>query len=152
MTLVKYNRRLPEILIQQWDEKRAGRAFPSEDDFSPDMLDDLGFWDHCFIIQARDIAKETGYNYTYIGAEILKAYGEDLTGVSVYSFTSPSADNLALKYQEVMATQVPVTDEGEFSNARNMKVRYRQCLVPLGKDGKVESILGAMRYRLYPGG
>lgn len=152
MALVKYNRRSPEILISHWDRLRGDRPFPSEDDLEIDALDDLGFWEDCFIVQTRDIEQQKNYNYTYIGSNISKAYGEDLKGVSVYSFTSPDADNLALKYAEVLATQVPVINEGDFLNAKNIRVRYRQCLVPLGKNGKVDTVLGAMRYKLYPGG
>ena len=152
MALIQHNRRAPELLIAHWDRLRGKLPFPSEDDLNMDALDDLGFWEDCFIVQTRDIELEKNYNYTYIGSNIMKAYGEDLTGVSVYSFTSPSAENLALKYEEVLATRVPIADEGEFFNARNIKVRYRQCLVPLGKDDKIETIIGAMRYKLYPGG
>jgi hypothetical protein len=112
----------------------------------------LGFWEDCFIVQTHDIARGKDYHYTYIGSNIIKAYGEDLTGVSVHSFTSPQADNLALKYEEVLATQVPIINEGDFVNAKNIRVRYRQCLVPLGRNGKVDTIIGAMRYKMYPGG
>lgn len=152
MALVQYNRRSPEILIAHWDRLRGERQFPSEEDLNMEALDDLGFWEDCFIIQTRDIAQQKDYNYTYIGSHITKAYGEDLNGVSVYSFTSPQADNLALKYEEVLETRVPVIDEGDFMNAKNIRVRYRQCLVPLGRDNTIDTILGAMRYKLYPGG
>jgi len=149
---VKYHRRLPEMLIKQWDLLRGDRPFPSEDEFSPEIIDDMGFWENCFLTQAHDIKRGKDYNYTYIGSNILEAYQGDLLGVSVHSVASPSADNLTLRYQQVMATQTPLTSEGEFLNARNMNVRYRQCLVPLGKNGKVDTVMGAIRYMLYPDG
>jgi hypothetical protein len=152
MSLVKYNRRIPEVLIAHWDHVRGDRPFPNEEELDIDSLDVLGFWEDCFIVQTHDIARGKDYNYIYVGSNIIKAYGEDLTGVSVHSFTSPQADNLALKYQEVLATQVPIINEGDFVNAKNIRVRYRQCLVPLGRNGKVDTIIGAMRYKMYPGG
>lgn len=146
-------RRLPDLLSHYWDGLKIGRVLPHENDVKQEDLEKLGCWKDSFIIHVRDIAKETDYNYHYLGKSIVTAYGEDLTGVSIRSFTSPDAANLEEKYFEVIATVRPVINEGEFQNARNMMVRYRQCLVPLGSpDGKVQAILGAMRYRLYPGG
>lgn len=147
------SRRIPDLLSAYWDEIRQKRALPAESDVSQEHLEKLGCWKDCFFIQVRDIAKEKDYNYSYLGKAIINAYGEDLTGVSIRAFTSPDAANLEEKYFEVIATARPVINEGEFQNARNLLVRYRQCLVPLGTaEGNVQAILGAMRYRLFPGG
>lgn len=143
--------RLPDIIGQYWEEIRKGRPFPIENDVEEEALKALGCWNDCFLIRVRDIAKETDYKYSYLGPAIINAYGEDLTDVSVRAFASPDASTLEDKYFEVIATKRPVTSEGEFKNARNMQVRYRQCLVPLGAGEDVQAILGAMRYRLYPG-
>ena len=145
-------RRIPDILMTYWEGLKAGRAFPAEDDLNPDDMEKEGFWKDAFLIHTSEIAKRQEYQFAYLGSAIQQAYGEDLTGIYARSFASPSAASLADIYFEVIATRKPVTDEGEFVNARNMVVRYRQCLVPLGKSGnKVDAILGAMRYRLYPG-
>lgn len=146
-------RRLPDLLTHYWDGIKGSRALPNENDVHTEALEKLGCWKDCFLIHVREIAKEKDYTYHYLGPSIITAYGEDLTGVSIRSFTSQDAPNLEEKYFEVIATVRPVINEGEFENARNMMVRYRQCLVPLGnEEGKVQAILGAMRYRLYPGG
>lgn len=146
-------RRIPDIIVHYWEGKRAnGMLFPGEATVVPEELEALGCWKDCFFIKVRDIMKETDYHYSYFGPSLVSAYGEDLTETSLRNFASPDAENLAEKYYEVIATKHPVTDESEFINARNMRVRYRQCLVPLGQGESVKAILGAMRYRLYPGG
>lgn len=145
------HRRIPDIISQYWEELKAARSFPAESDVREEALEKMGCLKDSFLIRVRDIAKEKDYNYTFLGPAIINAYGEDLTGVSIRAFTSPDAANLEEKYFEVIATRRPVIDEGEFLNARNMRVRYRQCLVPLGAGEDVQAILGAMRYRLYPG-
>lgn len=146
------HRRIPDIIMQYWDEKRtAGSLFPAEDAIVPEELAALGCWKDCFFIKVRDIMKETDYHYSYFGQALVNAYGDDLTETSLRNFASPDAENLAEKYYEVIATKHPVTNESEFTNARNIRVRYRQCLVPLGQGDSVKAILGAMRYRLYPG-
>ena len=40
-------------------------------------------------------------------------------------------------------------EEGEFDNTLLGTVKYRQCILPLGENGKVEAILGGMHFKVF---
>ena len=42
---------------------------------------------------------------------------------------------LLLKFETVVGDLATVTDEAEFMNLKSKMIRYRQCLVPLGRSG-----------------
>lgn len=140
-------RRITLRLIAYWERLRAGRAMPEEINIDPEDLSDL--WDHCFLVQVRDLQKKD-YNYTYLGTAIMDAYRGGLSVDDSGSIVTLNANKLAGNYAQVMETCKPVIDEGEFENAKACTVKYRQCLLPLGKDGVVDAIFGGMRYKIFP--
>lgn len=138
-------RRITLQLLSYWEKLRKGRTMPQETDIDPDDIAEL--WENCFLVHVADLHKE-GYNYTYLGDGIKKAYqGELDAGVS--GLVSPNAEKLADCYMEILNTAKPLIDEGEFTNAQGDLVKYRQCMLPLGRDGRVEAIFGGMRYKLF---
>ncbi len=141
-------RRITLRLIAYWEKLRRGNVMPTEDDIDPDYLKDL--WDYCFLIHVKDLDKPD-YNYTYLGDAIKKAYQGELSSVEEGSMVaSPNAKELAVSYEKVIKTCTPLLDEGEFVNMHNDVVKYRQCLLPLGENGKVDAIFGGMRFKIFP--
>ena len=141
-------RRITLRLIAYWEKLRKGNLMPVEDDIDPDYIKDL--WDYCFLIHVKDLSKPD-YNYTYLGTEIQKAYQGDLAGgEDMGGIASPNAGELAVSYEKVIRTCSPLLDEGEFVNMHNDVVKYRQCLLPLGENGKVDAIFGGMRFKVFP--
>ena len=140
-------RRITLRLIAYWEKMRKGKAMPTEDDIDPDYLKDL--WDYCFLIHVKDLDKPD-YNYTYLGDEIKKAYQGELSGSECGEVASPNAKELAVSYEKVIKNCTPLLDEGEFVNMHNDVVKYRQCLLPLGENGKVDAIFGGMRFKIFP--
>lgn len=138
-------RRITLRLLAYWEKLRAGRDMPSEEDIDPDDIGDL--WDHCFLIHIKDLQKE-GYHYTYLGSEIKKAYQGGLSDADTNGLVSPNAVKLADCYMEIMHSGKPLVDEGEFRNSHGDMVKYRQCLLPLGASGQVDTIFGGMRYKI----
>ncbi|MDB2414675.1 PAS domain-containing protein [Rickettsiales bacterium] len=140
--------RITDIILDHWNELRDVRKFPSESELDLGHLSSI--WDNCFLVQTRDVLTKENYNYTYLGKNIIDAYGRDLTNMSIMALASEQADHISFKYEEVIRTGTFMYDEGEFLNAKKMKVKYRQVLVPLGDDNcHVQSILGGMRYKLF---
>jgi hypothetical protein len=146
MSDFQLERRINVRLVAYWERIRAGRAMPGENDVDPEDLADL--WDYCFLVQVRDL-KKADYNYTYLGSAIVEAYRSGLSAETPDSVVSLNANRLASNYTRVIEERRPVIDEGEFLNARNDTVKYRQCLLPLGHGEVVESILGGMRFKIF---
>jgi len=138
-----------ERLRQYWESLRAGRAFPRESEIDPDELDAL--WPSCFLISLDDVTRRIGYRYSYLGSELIEAYGEDMNNPDVVMrLVSSAAAPMVKRFNEVVEAKAPVIDESEFVNARHLHIRYRTCMLPLGENGKVTHILGCMRWRAFP--
>jgi hypothetical protein len=139
-------RRITLRLLAYWEKLRGERAMPHEDDIDPDDLKDL--WDRCFLIHVQDLDKPD-YNYTYLGKAIDEAYHHGLSQGDPNGMLSPNANDLAHGYAKVIETGKPLLEEGEFTNLHQEVVKYRQCLLPLGQNGKIEAIFGGMHFKIF---
>jgi hypothetical protein len=141
--------RYHEQLLSYWNELRGGRSFPSENEIDPDALNDL--WPSCFLLSIDDVTRRIGYRYSYLGSDLIEAYGEDQHNPDVIMrLVSSASMPMVRKFDEVLETGKPVIDESEFINLKHMHIRYRTCMLPLGlADGTVTHILGCMRWRAY---
>lgn len=136
--------RITAIIIDHWEQVRGDRRFPSQQDLDPNYLEP--YLDSCFLIKVEELMHTGKHNYVYIGKNILEAYGSSATHAQ-----NEGVDPLSHKdkFEEVLKRRLPVLDEGEFMNQDGRIVRYRQCLVPLGNNGVVESIFGGMRFKVF---
>lgn len=134
-------------LIYYWDHLRGDRQMPMEDDIDTDHEVIRDIWDHCFVVQVRDLTNHE-FNYTYLGPAIVDAYQGELEGLGHANMVSLSASKLMSAYQEVMDTKRPVIYSGEFDTGKSSLVKFRQCLLPLGKD-YVEVIFGHVTYHIF---
>jgi hypothetical protein len=142
----RQERRVTLRLLAYWEKLRGAREMPEENDINPDDILDL--WDYSFMLHVSDLQK-TDYNYVYLGPAIIEAYQGGLQGdEAAQHVVSLNARLLAPACQQVVATRRPVLDEGEFRNAMQKRVLYRQCLLPLGRDDTVEAIFGGMRFKV----
>lgn len=142
-------KRITAILKKYWDDLLNGRRFPAENEVKSSDLADI--WDNCFIVKADNSSKKDDYQYTYLGQNIIKAYGKDLTGLNIKSSTlaAPEASHLANEYERVLALKRPVMDTGEMNISKDEVLKYRQILLPLGDDGvNITAILGGMSYKV----
>lgn len=138
--------RITVRIIEHWESVRRNNKIPAEHDLDPNVLETL--LDNCFLVKATELMNSGQHNYVYIGKNILDAYGSNVTYPKDYHDIDPLAHKD--KFEEVIRTKAPVLDEGEFINKDGHLVKYRQCLVPLGKDGNtVESIFGGMRFKVF---
>jgi len=139
-------RRLTSCLIRFWQDACRGRLMPDEADLDPDALADL--WPKCFLIQTFDIKREH-YSYTYLGEEIIEAFQDGMMDEGQSMLVSPKANKLALSFNQVITTCAPVISEGEFLSLAGRMIRYRQCLLPLGKGEEVLAIFGGLSLKAY---
>ena len=138
-------RRITLRLVAYWEKMRNGRPMPTENDINPEDIEDL--WDYCFLIHVADLDKPD-YGYIYLGDAIISAYQEGLSAEDLGGIVSLHPSKLARSYHKVISSQRPVIEEGEFPNLAGNIVKYRQCLLPLGGNNKVDAIFGGMRYKV----
>lgn len=140
--------RCHERLQSYWEELLAGRALPRENDINPDALSDI--WKSCFLICIDPVTKQSGYRYSYLGEDLVDAYGDDMKNPDVARMLLSTANAPIVKiFDEAVRQKRPVVDEAEFVNLKNVKIRYRKCVVPLGNDQQVTHLLGCMRWKIY---
>ncbi len=140
-------RRLNLRLKRYWEELCQGRAMPVENDIDPEVLGED--WEYCFLLQSRDVANVTDYNFTYLGPKILRAYFDKSIDEHNQFMIGPNAFRLSNHFDQVLASQQPVLDEGEFFTLHGRRVLYRQALLPLGTiDKGIEAIFGGMNYKV----
>ena len=138
--------RFHQRLYKYWDSLREGRIFPSENQIDSDEIADI--WPSCFLISIDDVTRRLGYRYSYLGNALIEAYGDDSNNPDVAHQLLSTADAPMVKmYDEVCKHKKPAIDESEFINLKNLKIKYRTSLLPLGNsDGAVSHILGCMRW------
>lgn len=139
-------RRLPHRLLRYWNEIKGDRLMPHENDIDPDVLG--GDWDYCFVLQTRDLANVTDYNFTYLGKKIVAAHNDGSLAGADEMLVSTNARMLSSRFERVLETKAPVLEEGEFLTSHNRRVFYRQCILPLGSEQKgVEAFFGGMYFK-----
>lgn len=141
--------RYHEILKSYWNELRGDRPFPNESEIDPDVLTEI--WPSCFLISIDDVTRRLGYRYSYLGSDLIEAYGDDVQNPDVaLRFLSTGSAPIVQKFDEVVREKKPVVDESHFINMKHLNIKYRTCMLPLGyKDGKVSHIIGCMRWKAY---
>lgn len=139
-------RRITQRIYQYWESICRGRSMPEESDLDPEALGDD--WPHCFLLQTRDINHIEQFNFTYIGEGILRAYQHASLDANNLFLVGPNAFHLAPHFLHVVTTGTPLIDHNHFYTDTGQRVLFRQVLLPIGKDGKVESVFGGMLFKL----
>src|SRR4051812_19965755 len=125
-------RRINLRLLSYWEKLRKGRAMPSREEIRKDDLPDL--WGSCFLIHASDLYRDkANCTYVYLGQDIIDSYHEGHLKGDSGEMISPSAGNSLPHFLQVIQTGKPLLEEGEFNNQDGALVKYRQCLLPLGR-------------------
>ena len=138
--------RINDFLQRYWQDLRGDRPLPFEDEVNPDALKEI--WDSCFLINRRGDA----FAYSYLGDQLIEAYGDDLTGREVAeALVYPHPQSLFDTFQRVCREKVPMLEENSFTNARGLHIRYRSCVLPLAARGHegVAFLLGGMKWKTY---
>lgn len=139
-------RRITQRIYDYWDQLRGDHPMPREEDIDPDVLGED--WQHCFLLQTRDIDHIEQFNFTYLGEGILNAYKHAGIETDNLYLIGPNAFYLAPLFMDVVHTREPRIEENHFTSSNGSQVHYRQCLLPLGNKSKqVEAIFGAVLFK-----
>lgn len=142
-------RRINEVLSSYWHMQRGARPFPLEQEIDVDPLMDI--WDSCFLVRVDTQTSERKYHYLHLGSALVTAYGGTLDDQEICEkLVFPSNMSLVHKFDEVVNKASPILDESEFTNSRNVPVKYRSIMLPLGlPNGKIGFIIGGMRWKSF---
>ncbi len=141
------HKRINEQLLSYWEQKKDARTYPLESDINPDEIANI--WDSCFLVQ---IEEDNTYRYTYLGQDLIEAYGDDLNNKEICEkLVYPTSMSLTHKFDEVRTTQQPVMEDSEFTNTHGMLIKFRSCMLPLGKSGVngVAYVIGGMKWKAF---
>ncbi|MAR56814.1 MAG: hypothetical protein CMM93_06495 [Rickettsiales bacterium] len=139
-------KRIDEKLTAYWNNLKAGRPFPLENEIAPEELKDI--WDSCLLVR-RDEDDAVTFKYIYLGPKLVEAYGAQSTDKEVCeTLAYPANDLLIQKFNRVVETKEPLQEDIEFTNQSVMLIKSRTCLLPLGNDSteEVSYIIGGMRW------
>jgi hypothetical protein len=146
MNDIAISHRINQRLQDYWESVRGEKRIPNESDIVSEDLADI--WEHCFLIDV----KNSGFEYDYLGSSIIDAYGDDLRGREICeTLVYPHPPSLLKTFRSVVNTAKPVIDESQFKNNKGQQIRYRSCVLPLGKVGQVgvQFLLGGMKWKAY---
>lgn len=142
--------RLADRLIGYWNTLRKEADVPDFSHFNPSAIDDI--WQQCvlFTVGPEVEGKPAVLNFTLIGEKIRPIYGNEMVGRS-FNTTQRHFQGAAIvrRMDEVMKNPQPLTDVGQFINERSKVVKYRSCLLPFGRDGKVSHVVTGLSWREY---
>ena len=147
-----FNRRITERLTNYWLYLRGDRGMPQEKDLNLNDIKDPLDRDSTFVVELTDSFSYGGYRYSFMGKNLLEAFGANVDFNNIDSIISLPNSSVKAKFDAAVASRKPFADEGEFINADNVTIKYRQILLPLAsnKDPKELAFLfGGMHWRAY---
>lgn len=136
--------RFHEILLNYWNDLREGRPFPEENEFDPEAIKEI--WPNCFLISLDAVTERLGYRYSYLGTNLIEAYGEAEPTLS--PGLSQKDMPLVHQFDKVRETKNPATETSTFTNKKNLKILYRASLAPLGFKNDITHLVGCMRWKV----
>src|SRR5690606_8294951 len=99
-----------EIFQDYWNRLRGGRLFPRESEIDPAAIADI--WESCFLISNDEVARRMGSRYSFLGKNLLDAFGDDITNQdTALRLLSTARVPNSRKFDEVLSEKHPVMDE-----------------------------------------
>ncbi|MEI7669077.1 MAG: PAS domain-containing protein [Pseudomonadota bacterium] len=146
----KEHKRINEKLQNYWEKLRGKRLYPEESEINPDEIKDI--WEDCFLLNIKDDEIKHGYKYTYLGNNLIEAFGGDITFDGITNHLLDTSYNPLIKsFESVSKNGIPIIDSSEFKNKNNMLIKYRSCIFPLGdsKNNNINFLIGAMKWKAF---
>lgn len=122
---------------------------PEERDIEPNAIAEI--WDSCFLVHNVASQGASHYRYDFLGETLINAFGSDVTSQEISKdLVGAKSSPLLEVFGKVISSRKPAFEEGEFTNARGVMVKYRCSVFPLGDANKgVDYLLGGMKWKFY---
>ncbi len=143
-----HEKRLIGRLTKYWDDLRKDDPMPDIVRFSIEALPDIQA--RLLVLKLISASGAISYRYEYVGQDVVKSYGRDITGemVNVNMHDFPGA-KIMKRIGELSENPRIISDEGQFfAKGNNSVIRYRACLLPFGNDkNSVTHIVAGLSWR-----
>ena len=116
--------------------------------FNASAIEDI--WQQCvlFTVSPEVESKPHVLNFHQIGERARRIYGNDMIGRSFNTSQRHLAGAaIVRRVEEIINNPVPLNDAGQFINERSKVVKYRSCLLPFGRNGKVSHVVAGLSWR-----
>lgn len=142
--------RLGDRLIAYWNGLRKESPMPDFAHFNSSALADI--WQQCVLFTVSPAVENKPFvlNFYQVGDKIKPIYGNDMIGRS-FNTAQRHFQGAAIvrRMEETIESPSVLTDVGQFINERSKVVKYRSCLLPFGRDGKVTHVVVGLSWREY---
>lgn len=138
-----------DTLIKHWRRRKGTNPLPTFEAFAPESIEG-DIWQNCCAFTVRPASDKLLYINDYTGQNLHKAIGKDITGeVLTIAQSGFQAIRLLEKAEEVLRAGEPLVDAGHFVNEDSKIVKFRSCLLPFGRDGKVNRLVLGVSWRAF---
>ena len=140
--------RLSERLTGYWNTLRRDLQMPDFGHFNASAIEDI--WQQCvlFTVSPEVENKPHVLNFHQIGERVRSIYGNDMLGRSFNTSQRYFAGAAIMRrVEDIIATPTPMNDVGQFINERSKVVKFRSCLLPFGRNGKVSHVVAGLSWR-----
>ncbi len=139
--------RLTDRLTNYWNLIRKESVMPEFAHFNHSAISDI--WQQCilFTVQAATSSTPHSVNFYMMGERAKAMYSSDMSGRTMYpGMNHFQGASIVRRVEDIINAPQAVYDQGQFVNERSKVVKYRSCLLPFGKDGKVTHILAGLSW------
>ena len=142
------NHRLTDRLTSYWTLLKRESVMPEFAQFNLSAISDI--WQQCvlFTVQQGTGGAPHSVNFYMLGDQVKNLYGGDMSGRSMYpGMKHFQGAAIVRRVNELIENPQPIYDQGQFVNEKSKIVKYRSCLLPFGKDGKVTHVMAGLSWR-----
>ena len=140
--------RLTDRLTSYWTLLKRDARMPEFAQFNLSAISDI--WQQCilFTVQQGTGGGPNSVSFYMLGDKVKSLYGGDMSGRSMYpGMKHFQGASIVRKVDELIANPQPIYDQGQFVNEKSKIVKFRSCLLPFGKDGKVTHVMAGLSWR-----
>ena len=140
--------RLAERLLSYWNILRKDEQMPDFSHFNASAIEDI--WQNCvlFTVAPSVDNKTAALNFYQIGDKLSGIYAASMVG---RSFTAGQKHfqgaAIVRRMEQILDKPEPITDVGQFINEKSKIVKFRSCLLPFGRNGKVTHVITGLSWR-----
>ncbi len=142
------NHRLTDRLTHYWTLLKRESVMPEFAQFNLSAISDI--WQQCilFTVQQGTGGAPNSVSFYMLGDSAKSLYGGDMSGRAMYpSMKHFQGASIVRRVDEIIANPQPLYDQGQFVSDKSKIVKYRSCLLPFGRDGRVTHVLAGLSWR-----
>jgi hypothetical protein len=148
--MIMNEHRLSDRLLLYWNGMRKDLPLPDFSHFNASAIADI--WQSCVLFTVSPAVENKPFvlNFDQIGDKVRDIYGNEMVGRS-FNTAQRHFQGAAIvrRMEETIESPAVLNDVGQFINERSKVVKYRSCLLPFGRDGKVTHVLVGLSWREY---